>query len=236
MNLSNIFEVDWSLTDAANQNNQHWWRALKQFEFKTLKDPVRTKLEWRLTKTEPDRVTFNRRPEESAAYHWELVRRCYQLPIPTWPELERDRREQFIPILANNYDPPSCFVSGDDIPSTAVEFPGVYFDVSKSDQSLFHTFRTLIEGHRIRLNVNPEKTPNTSKMATSLPQWHLLELLDDRFRVPTSRLKGRPSGGRRNQYSTEETRQIQTLVLQASDWAPRFFSKWPDSGLPRNPT
>lgn len=235
MNLANLFETDWNLADEATFKEKNWWRALKQFDFKTVRNPFRTKLTWKLAKKEPNRVTFNRRPEESAAFRWELVRRCFQLPIPIWPELERERREQFIPHLANNYDPPCCFVLGDEIPRTAISFPTVFFDVSKSDESLFHAFRTLVEGERIRLNVAPEQNPNTAKMGTSPPQWHLLELLDERFRVPTPRVKGRPKKGGKNQYSTEEIKQVMTLVRQASDWAPRFFQKWPNLGFCETP-
>lgn len=236
MNLANLFEVDWSLcTDARAKANDHWWRALKHFEFVAKSNPTGSRLEWRKSEERiPSdligRAAFRRQLEELAAFRFEAVRRVLRLKSweLKWHTLDFDIRQRLIHKLGKGYNPPCLFLSDDPgIPESAVQLASgreLLWDLALPDDVLIRNFRELFEVERIRFGICPSRDARSTKgMTTSPPQWHLLELLDERLdSADTHRRVGRPSarsGRPPNAYSTEEYRKVKTLIKDALKWA-----------------
>jgi hypothetical protein len=226
MNLDNLFEVDWNLcTDAQAKANDHWWRALKNFKFvRKTKPPSRSQLEWR-------REGANcplRSLEELAAYRFEAVRRILNLQgsAKSWPTLDSTDRSVLTEKLGKGYNPGSLYFRHDlGKPDSAVQLAGgivLFWDVAQPDDVLIHNFRILVESERIRFGVRPKSEVRSTKgMNTSPPNWHLLELLDERFqRASEPRKVGRPRLDEPpNAYPNEEQRKVNNLVENALRWA-----------------
>ena len=236
MNLANLFEVDWNLcTDAQAKANDHWWRALKNFKFVPKTNPTGSALEWRRSKARipPDllsRAVLHRRLEELAAYRFEAVRRVLRLESweQKWQTLHFDNRQTLIHKLGKGYNPPCLFFSDDPgIPESAVQLNSgreILWDLAQPDDVLIHNFRVLLEVERIRFGICPRRDARSTKgMRTCPPQWHLLELLDERLDyADTSRTAGRPPNRLArppNAYSSEEWKKVKKLVQSAHGWA-----------------
>lgn len=227
MNMENLFEVDWSLcTDTRAKANDHWWRALKNFEFVAKnKPPVGSSLVWRgREETYPDKL---RRLEELAAYRFEAVRRVLHLQgsAQSWPTLDSTDRTVLTDKLGKGYNP-GCLYFRHDLgkPDSAVQLAGglaMFWDIAQPDHVLIHIFQMLVEMERLRFGINPKNSLNIKGMTTSPPQWHLLELLDERLNEADTRRKvGRPSlSGPPNAYSAEEMRKVKNLAGDALKWA-----------------
>ncbi len=230
MNLRNLFEVDWRLcTDARAKANDHWWRALKNFEFVAKKKPpVGSSLVWRGgEETYPDKL---RSLEELAAYRFEEVRRVLRLQrsAKNWPTLDSTDRSLLIDKLGKGYNPGCLFFCHDEgRPDSAGPLnsngPILFWDVALPDDVLIHNFRILVETERRKLGISPggKRRETTKGMTMSPPQFHLLELLDERFqRASEPRKVGRPRLDEPpNAYSNEEQRKVNNLVRDALKWA-----------------
>jgi hypothetical protein len=227
VNLANLFEVDWSLcTDARAKSNDHWWRALKNFEFVAKINPTTSVLGWRAKEDQIcphllKRADFRRKPEELAAYRFEVVRRVKNLSLAIWQDHSFEDRNTLISILGKTYDPPCLYhlKDFDVMPETTCDFTNIFWDVEQPDQALFHQFRTLVEGHRIRWGITPKTKVDTTGMQTTRPEWHLLELIDERYNQQKQRHIGRPPKNKpANLYSTEEMSKINNLNNCAEKW------------------
>jgi hypothetical protein len=227
VNLDNLFEVDWNLcTDAQAKANDHWWRALKNFKFVPKTNPAGSKLEWR-------RGGANcplRSLEELAAYRFEAVRRILNLQgsAHSWPNLDSTDRLLLIDKLGKGYNPGGLYFCHDEgRPDSAVPLnsngPILFWDVALPDDVLIHNFRILVETERRNLGISPggKRRETTKGMTMSPPQFHLLELLDERFqRASEPRKVGRPRLDEPpNAYSNEEQRKVNNLVRDALKWA-----------------
>ncbi len=230
MNLANLFEVDWSLcTDTRAKANDHWWRALKNFEFVAKKKPpVGSSLVWRgREETYPDKLG---RLEELAAYRFEAVRRVLHLQrsAKNWPTLDSTDRSLLIDKLGKGYNPGCLYLCHDPgRPDSAVQLASgvadLFWDVAQPDDVLIHNFRILFEAERRNLGISPggKRGETTKGVTMSPPQFHLLELLDVRFsRASEPRKVGRPCLDQPpNAYSAEEQRKVKNLVGNALKWA-----------------
>ena len=226
MNLANLFEVDWSLcTDAQAKANDHWWRALKNFKFVPKTNPTGSKLVWRGGGANCPLRSL----EELAAYRFEAVRRILNLQgsAQSWPNLDSTDRMLLIDKLGKGYNPGCLYFCHDEgRPDSAVPLnsngPILFWDLAFPDDVLIHNFRILVETERRNLGINPGgKRRETKGMTMSPPQFHLLELLDERFqRASEPRKVGRlcldePP----NAYPAEEQRKVNNLVGDALKWA-----------------
>lgn len=229
MNLRNLFEVDWSLcTDARAKANDHWWRALKNFKFVAKINPTGSKLVWR--RGDETCSETLRRLEELAAYRFEAVRRVLHLQrsAKNWPTLDSTDRLLLIDKLGKGYNPGGLYFCHDEgRPDSAVQLnsngPILFWDVALPDDVLIHNFRILVETERRNLGISPggKRRETTKGMTMSPPQFHLLELLDERFqRASEPRKFGRPCLDEPpNAYPNEEQRKVNNLVGDALKWA-----------------
>jgi hypothetical protein len=246
MNLANLFEVDWSLcTDERAKANNFWWHALKNYEFERKTYPTKSALEWR-DRSEIgadlfDRATFLRHLEELAAYRFEAVRRVVlQSSDPIWSNLDLDVRHLLINALGRGYNPGCLYLCHDPgRPESAVDLTNglaMFWDVAQPDHVLIHNFRMHVEMERLRFGINPKNSLNTKGMTTSPPQWHLLELLDERFQRALDvghRKVGRPSlSGASNDYSAAEHKSVRKLVQSATEWADSCYRALPSFHFP----
>jgi len=230
MNLANLFEVDWSVcTDARAKANNFWWHALKNFEFVPKTNPTGSSLIWRGGKKNyPDTL---RRLEELAAYRFEAIRRVLHLQrsAKNWPTLDSTDRSLLIDRLGKGYNPGCLFFRHDPgRPDSAVQLASggvadLFWDLAQPDDVLIHNFRILVEAERQNhgISLGGRRGETTKGMIMSPPQWHLLELLDERlYEADTRRKVGRPSlSGPPNAYSAEEQRKVKNLVGDALKWA-----------------
>lgn len=227
MNLANLFEIDWSLcTDARAKVNDHWWRALKNFKFVPKTNPTGSKLVWRGGGANCPLRSL----EELAAYRFEAVRRVLHLQrsARNWPTLDSTDRLLLIDKLGKGYNPGGLYFCNDEgRPDSAVPLnsngPIPFWDVTLPDDVLIHNFRILVETERRNLGISPggKRRETTKGMTMSPPQFHLLELLDERFqRASEPRKIGRPRLDEPpNAYPNEEQRKVNNLVGDALKWA-----------------
>ncbi len=246
MNMENLFEVDWSLcTDARAKANNFWWHALKNFKFERKTYPTKSALEWRdrseIGDDLLDRYTFPRHLEELAAYRFEAVRRVVlQSSDPIWSTLDLDVRHTLIAALGRGYNPGCLYLCHDlGRPESAVDLANglaMLWDVAQPDHVLIHNFKMLVESARIRSGIRQKNNVNTQGMTMSRPQWHHLELLDERFQRTLDvghRKVGRPSlSGASNDYSAAEHKSVRKLVQSATEWADSCYRALPSFHFP----